>query len=88
MAVARIKATPEWFAAAADSLPDSEKRAARELRRAIDRPGRLAELARDEVEALNASLPGDPLVVEALAAVEAALASEGRRRRGVYRYGD
>lgn len=77
MAVARIVADRCWFKARAAEFQD-QPRMARELLRAAERPGRMAELTSGEVRLLWARRATDRRVVEAYNAI---LESEARERR-------
>ena len=83
MAVARIKASPDWFRSTSDLVRGDVPAAAREMVRAIDRPGLLAELGADEVRVLSVLLPDDPLITEALRSIESSEIRENVRVRRV-----
>ena len=79
MAVSRIKADQRWFKQAAAAVEPTAPKAARELLRAVDRPGRMAELSSEEVEALALAMPDDDLVATALTDVRESLVRERNR---------
>lgn len=83
MAVAQIIAPARWHRTVAKQVAESP-RLARELKRAAERPGLLAELTADEVRELAAIRPTDERVRKALVLVEEAELRERTRRRGAY----
>ena len=78
MAVARIKATKRWHKKAAGIMQDVPK-AARELNRAAERPGLLAEMHADEMRILIERMPNDPLVKKAFGELREAEICEAAR---------
>lgn len=76
MAIGRFKAEKAWFRRAALEVKD-HPRLARELTRAADRPGRIAEITGGEARVLAERRPTDPIVTDVIHAV---LASEERDR--------
>lgn len=84
MAVGRVKAHRKWHLAAAKVMEDWSK-CHRELMRAAISDGpldvRYCELQSDEMRELQRRMPGDPLVVEAIAVMEVAELGERTRLR-------
>lgn len=74
MAIGRFKATRAWFRRVALDVQD-HPRLARELMRAADRPGKIAEITGGEARVLAERRPNDPIVTDVIHAV---LASEER----------
>lgn len=82
MAVARIKLTARQHLVLAAALPPSLHRAAREIKRAAERPGLLAELTADEVRAIQPHAVGD--AAQAVAAAVALVAEvEAQEQAGI-----
>lgn len=83
MAVVRITATKPWMRKAARLLQPNAPRGAKELLRAVDRPGCMAELMGEEARELARVLPHDSRAAEALRLIEEGEAREAARPRGI-----
>lgn len=83
MAIARIKATPRWFRAAARRV-EGEPKIKRELLNAAESRLLMAAFTGEDMRRFAAQLPDDPNVVRAMAELEAAEQDDLIRRANLH----